>query len=156
MVHLGNRTAPFFESLGFSHFNVFSHWVKYISHLIVGWLSHLPLVLLRSLMHQNDPHTVDVKPTGLLIIQHGSMVRDAGHYQISTFVPITLATHLLASRNHRGCMHAYYCHARAARHCIMLSCNWIRLTRIYPLLTRLPQNVDCIIIIEKCPRYFNL
>ena len=76
--------------------------------------------------------------------------------KISTFVPITLAMHLVASRNHRGCMHTYHCRARAARHYITLSSKGIGLTRICTLLTRLPQNVDCIIIIESYPQYFYL
>jgi hypothetical protein len=38
----------------------------------------------------------------------------------------------------------------------MLLCKGIELTRMCPLLTVLPQNVDCIVVIELHPRYFYL
>ena len=93
LVHLGNRTASFLRV-----WVLHSHWVKIylilISHLIAGWLSYLPLILLRWMMHQKDPHMVDVKPTSrLLIIQRHYVMQRTN--KISTFVPITLAIYLV-------------------------------------------------------------
>ena len=59
-------------------------------------------------------------------------------FKISTFLPITFAIHLAATRDHRGCICALDCHVQAAHHCCMLLCKEIGLAGICPLMLSSP------------------
>jgi len=152
MVHLGIQTASFLRV-----WVLHSHWVN-ISHISHSWLVVISSTRITEIVDAPERSSYGGCQTNL-VAHHTTLYWQyvmQRTNKISTFVPITSAIHLVASQNHRGCMHTYHCRARAARHYITLSSKGIGLTRICTLLTRLPQNVDCIIIIESYPQYYYL